>query len=168
MAAPEYSNPARTVALVDASGNPIAAANLGTAANLASAIQPASQMTTRPGDWSIWGSPAANTQATVTKAAGGAGVRHVVTSVSGTVTSTTTAPAGGRISLALRDGISGSGTLIGIWDLPVAAAANSGASFALSGLNIVGSPNTAMTLEFAAAGGANTFESVTLTGYSIA
>ena len=37
----------------------------------------------------------------------------------------------------------------------------------LAGLNIVGSANTAMTLEFAAAGGANTVESVAMTGYSV-
>jgi len=35
----------------------------------------------------------------------------------------------------------------------------------LSNLNIVGTAATAMTLEFAAAGGASTFESVALTGY---
>jgi hypothetical protein len=35
----------------------------------------------------------------------------------------------------------------------------------LSGLNIVGTAGNAMTLEFLAAAGANTLESVALTGY---
>ena len=46
-----------------------------------------------------------------------------------------------------------------------AVAGTTAAPIQLSGLNLVGSPNTAMTIEFTAAGIANINQAVSLSGY---
>ncbi len=117
-----------------------------------------------PGQWSQFSGPAANTQATTSKAAGGAGVRHVLQAFSASLSSS--AAAASRQTVNIRDGASGAGTIIWSFDLSIVATADQLAIMALSGLNIFGTANTAMTIEFAAAGGANTFENVSIAGYS--
>jgi hypothetical protein len=114
--------------------------------------------------WNQTSAPAANTQATTTKAAGGGTVRHVTTSVTWCF-ATDTAAGAGPFAINLRDGASGAGTVLRTWYANLPAAENS-TCFGLSGLNITGSANTAMTLEFAAAGGAATLETVGFSGYS--
>lgn len=106
--------------------------------------------------------PAANTQATCNKAAGGAGVRNVCTGLTVVLAGGTTTPAAAQVNVVLRDGASGSGTIV--WQAVIAIPATAGAmsGIALSGLCIIGTANTAMTLEFSGAAGANTFESVAL------
>jgi hypothetical protein len=68
----------------------------------------------------------------------------------------------------LRDGPSGTGTTL--WILNFAVPASTGQlgpnTAGLCGLNLVGSPNTAMTLEFTA-GVASVTENITLTGFDI-
>lgn len=117
-------------------------------------------------NWSVQLAAAVGVQGTVTKAAGGAGVKHVCTGVIASFVAGTAAPAAVVATVNLRDGATGAGTVLATWymSLPATAGASS-APVVLSGINIPGSANTAMTLEFAAAGGANTFESVTLIGY---
>lgn len=119
------------------------------------------------GDWTVVHFPASNTQATASKTAGGAGVRHVCTGITVVLAGGTTAPAAAQVNVALRDGASGAGTILwqAVITLPATAGAMNGIS--RSHLHISGSANTAMTLEFSAAGGANTFESVTIEGISI-
>jgi hypothetical protein len=69
------------------------------------------------------------------------------------------------IQVNLRDGISGVGTIL--WSMSIVLAANEQEKlFSISGLSIIGTVNTAMTLEFSAAGVANSVQSVALTGYS--
>ena len=118
-------------------------------------------------DFTAVHTPAANTQATATKAAGGAGVRNVCTGITVVFGADATAPTAISLTVALRDGATGAGTIL--WQarisLPAVAGAMSG--IALSGLHIRGTANTAMTLEFSAAGGANTLQSVTLLGHTI-
>lgn len=109
-----------------------------------------------------------NTQATTTKAAGGAGRRHICTGIVATLAAGATAPAAAVVSLFLRDGASGSGTVIGAAFMSVPAVAGQGSSaIVMTGLNIRGSVNTAMCLEFGAAAGANTFEGVWLMGVTV-
>lgn len=113
-----------------------------------------------PGTWSIVHFPAANTQATVTRAAGGAGVRHVCQGISASTTGAGT----DNLTVRLRDGATGAGTIL--WEcyvprnptLPYNA-------INVTGLRIVGSPNTAMTLEFSGATSGNGFAGVALTGF---
>jgi len=114
--------------------------------------------------WFVTNTPAANTQATASKAAGGGTVRHVAASITWCF-ATDTAAGAGPFNINLRDGATGAGTIMRTWIVDLPAVENSQCQD-LSGLNMTGSANTAMTLEFAAAGGANTVETVTLTGYS--
>lgn len=134
------------------------AANLGAQSGLGAAL------VSGPGEWSQAHQPAANTQATTTRAAGGAGVRHVCTSIVATL-STTAAATAIALNVFLRDGAPGVGTVIWGGNLAVSATAGDKDKIVISGLNIVGSAATAMTLECSVAGGANTLESVALTGY---
>lgn len=122
-----------------------------------------------PANWSITHAPAANTQATISRAAVN-GSRHICTSISATLSAQATATSG-DVQVNLRDGATGAGTILWSQTVRVGGAGGAIADRAilqLSGLSIVGSNNTAMTLEFSAAGGANTFESVALTGYDTA
>lgn len=133
------------------------------AAVIAGTTQPAAQLTALPGEWSVNHTPVANTQATASKAAGAAGVRHVCRSISAMLNALTAA-AETTVLLNLRDGATGAGTIL--WSLRLHAIPAGTTGIAISNLNIFGSAATAMTLEFAAAGGANTFESVSMSGYS--
>jgi hypothetical protein len=121
-------------------------------------------MVTRPADWAINHLPAAAAQATISKAAGAAGVKHVATSVSGAVSTVGTAQTAALV-FNLRDGATGAGTVL--WALQVSLPVNTTWSFFLGGLNIIGSAATAMTLETVAAPAAAAFASVSLTGYDV-
>lgn len=130
--------------------------------------QPRILLTADPGEWSVTHAPAVNTQATASRAAGAAGVRHVCRSITAVLAAGTAAPTAATATINLRDGATGAGSIL--WSAIIAIPATAGLvspPIQLSGLNIVGSAATAMTLEFAAASGANTFQSVSLTGYSV-
>jgi hypothetical protein len=111
--------------------------------------------------WSVTNSANAGTPS-ASKATGGGTVRHVATGISICVGAAGTAQP--VVQVNLRDGATGAGTIIRSWQL--AAPANDNACSDLSGLNMTGSANTAMTIEFAAATAAATQASVNLTGYS--
>lgn len=137
---------------------------------LAGEDQPNNVMRTAPKDgWALTaGTVAANTQATVTKAAGAAGFKHVLTSLTAALVGGATAPAAVQLWVYVRDGAAGAGTIL--WAAPLALPATAGGTadtIQLSGLWIVGSAATAMTIEFSAAGGANTVEGISGTGVDI-
>jgi hypothetical protein len=70
------------------------------------------------------------------------------------------------IQVNLRDGASGAGTIL--WSMTLLKQIGDAPTvLAFSGLSIVGSVNTAMTLEFSAAGVAASLQSVSLTGFSL-
>lgn len=116
-----------------------------------------------PTDWSVFHNPAVTTQATASKAAGGALMRHVCTGISFSLSAVVAQP---LISVTLRDGASGAGTIL--WQkqyiLPVGAVLDVN----ISDLSLPGSLNTAMTLEFSGAPAATNLESVEMTGYDSA
>ena len=103
--------------------------------------------------------PAAATKATVTVAAGA--VRHVCSGITASIGCGITAQT--PININLIDGVSGGATLL--WSGVAAAAVNNACWYELTGLSIHGSLNTAMTLEFAAAGVAASVEAVVLHYY---
>ena len=115
--------------------------------------------------WSVNHVPAAATQATATRAAGAAGVRHVAQRVIASI-STVAATAQTPLLLHLRDGATGAGTILASWS--VAALGTTWVQVDVGGLWIVGTAATAMTLEFAAAGVANSQAVVTLVGFDLA
>lgn len=124
------------------------------------------QIITNQAEWSIPHTPAVATRATITRAAGGAGVRHVCKAITATLAVAAADVGVAGVLVNLRDGATGAGTIL--WSKRLAVVAAGGiADVNITGLNIAGSPNTAMTLEFAAAPGAASFEDVTLGGISV-
>lgn len=116
--------------------------------------------------WSVVSTPAAGTQASASKAAGAAGVSHVVDCI-GFSASDVVVPVLTALTVDLRDGASGAGTII--WQYSFAATAVLGEILpphSICGLNIKGTAATAMTIEFSAAL-ANLSENVNLTGYDV-
>ena len=111
--------------------------------------------------WRVIDTDVGATQSTASKAAGGGTVRHVATSV--TICRGDTAAAAPAL-VHLRNGATGAGTIIRSWVIGVAAGLTQCEN--ISGLNETGTANTAMTLEFAAAGAATSTSTVTLSGYS--
>lgn len=118
--------------------------------------------------WSLTHTPTTGTQATASQAAGAAGVKHVCTSLSfGTwQNGTGAASAAGGLIFNLRDGATGAGTIkwSAIVSFPAVAFGQSGV-YTVSGLNIVGTAATAMTIESAAAPAANSAAWVAASGY---
>ena len=118
--------------------------------------------------WSAHHVPAANTVATITRAAQAAGIRNVCTWITVKLVAGATAPTAVNTSVSLIDGATGGTTYL--WratiSLPATAGADNG--IALSNLWIPGTAATGLTLEFLAAGGANTIESVSMGGTTIA
>ena len=115
--------------------------------------------------WAETHGPATATLATATKAAGAAGVRHVCTYISASLHN-----GGGTFdgrSIRIRDGISGVGTIL--WESFLGVVVEDGSTdrIEISGLAIIGSAATAMTLEFDSAPSTANRETVSLTGYSV-
>lgn len=113
------------------------------------------------GTFTLTSAPAANTQATVTHAAT-AGVTQVCTSITASISGSAAAA---PVDVVLRDGATGVGAIL--WTATLACVAGTAASVVVFNVNIPGSNGNAMTLEFFAAGGLNTSERVSLTGYTI-
>jgi hypothetical protein len=115
--------------------------------------------------FTVTNNPAANTAATCTHAAV-TGKQHVCQTIHVTFNAGAAAPTAVQVSVVLRDGPSNSGTVL--WSSQMALPAVAGQASPVveqSGLAIQGTTGNAMTLEFTAAGGANTFETVALTGF---
>ena len=118
----------------------------------------------RTGDeWHISHLPAANTQATITQAAAGAGKRNICTGFTVMFVAGATAPTAINVSVSLIDGAAGGTTYL--WRATISLPATAGATSGIARMGRwIGSANTAMTLEFSAAGGANTIQSVAMEG----
>lgn len=113
-----------------------------------------------PGEWAVSIEAAVSAQATVTRAAGGAGVRHVCRSLHFSLAAVA---AQTIIYARVRDGAAGAGTIL--WSQGVVVPAGSNFTVALSGLNLVGSANTAMTFEWSGAPVATNFQTAGGSGY---
>jgi len=138
----------------------------GTAANLDDLTATNAALVTGPGQWAITHAPGAAAQATISKGAV-ASTRHVCTGLACSVTAGASAPTAALVTFNLRDGATGAGTILATFQTAVPATAGvASAPICLSGLNIVGSVNTAMTLETSGATGSNVAASVALFGYS--
>ena len=117
--------------------------------------------------WYIQHAPAANTQATISKAAGAAGVKHVATGFSWSLSSGAGAPTPELITITIRDGATGAGTVMWTETVSLPATAGSSARGGQSGLWLVGTAATALTIETDSAPGANVVANVSLQGVSI-
>lgn len=119
----------------------------------------------KSGHWGNFSQPAVSLQASIAWAAEAA-TRHVADCVSFSGGSTT-APVLTQLTVNLRDGATGAGTVLQTWIVIIPAATGQNVvPFSVCGLNLVGTTNTAMTLEFSALL-TNLFEAVSLTGYNV-
>lgn len=115
------------------------------------------------GTWPIVNHPATNTVATATRAAGAGGRRHVLTSIHFSLAAAPAAAAA-QTQCVVRDGATGVGTIL--WTGVLAAAVAGLAEISHGNLSIVGSADTALTIEFVAASGVGTQQSVSASGYT--
>lgn len=113
----------------------------------------------------IQNTPAAAAQASASKTAGGAGVSNVCLRCIATVSAGATAQT--PIVLNLRDGATGAGTVIASWSLACPTNSCVVVDTGVAPLFLMGSPNTAMTLEFAGAGVAASQETCTIIGIGV-
>lgn len=109
--------------------------------------------------WSVQHTPAAATQATITKAAV-AGYRHVCDSITATIACGATAQT--PIQVVLRDGATGVGAIL--WSAKLAAPVNGMGDIEMTDLGIPGTSGNAMTLEFTGAGVAASEQAVAMVG----
>ncbi len=135
------------------------------APTLAQTVEPtlgnrAAGIVTAPPTWAAVHQPVAATQATISKAAGALGVKHVATGVTVCISAVAAQP---DLVFNLRDGASGAGTIL--WTARLAATAGTAQCVSSPPLNLVGTAATAMTLESAAAPAATNFAAVSLAGY---
>ena len=114
--------------------------------------------------WDVQHIPAVNTKATITQASAGAGKRNVCLGFVAIAASGTTAPAALQTQMNVIDGASGGATLLWAETVVFAAIVGDTKRMVATGIWLPGTADTAMTIEFAAAGGANTFESVSMYG----
>lgn len=124
------------------------------------------QVTIRPqgGQFKLFNSPAAATQATVSQAAGAAGVSNVATGLAYCISTVGTAQT--VLSINLRDGATGAGTVI--WTKQFILPVNTTLTESVVLPDLTGTAATAMTLEFSGAGVAASVQSVSLQGYTTA
>lgn len=121
----------------------------GAAAVLANLSTLGALLVNEPGRWSITHAPLVSIQATISRGAGGAGVRHVCKAITFGL-SAGVAIAAATVTVNLRDGATNAGTILKTWQFALPAATVFPIHVELSGLNIPGSAATAMTLEFGA------------------
>jgi len=108
--------------------------------------------------WGITNRPAVNTAATVSQAAPGAPYQNRLRALQASLSGT----AAGIAELVVRDGATGVGAIL--MSLDVACPVDGVAIVQLSGLDFRSSPGNALTVEFVAAGGANTQQDVNAQG----
>jgi hypothetical protein len=130
---------------------------------LASLAQGESAVSMEPGTWSMQSTPAAAAQATTTRPADPSGGRHICRGIYVCIAANGTAQA--PLQVVLRDGASGVGTIL--WSKKLSTPAMQTATVDVPSLSLVGSPGTAMTLEFVGAGAAATEQAITLTGVTL-
>lgn len=118
--------------------------------------------------WTASHLPNANTKATCVKAAPGAGYRLVVTGITATLAAGATAPSAVEVSISLIE--DAAGTPVTRWSAVTSLQAVAGDKGGVAKAVYIPATaaNKSMTLEFSAAGGTNTYESVTLEGYTVA
>ena len=119
------------------------------------------------GRWAILSRPAANTVATATQAAAGVGIRNVCTEITVVIAANATAPTAVNVNASVIDGASGGTTYL--WGATISLPATAGAMNGIAKQDVwfEGAANTALTIEFSAAGGANVLESVSASGLTV-
>lgn len=142
-------------------GGPTVSANVGSAQ-----IEPAPTVSLALPNTGFYviSNPAAGSQASASQAAAGANVKNVATEIcfsAGAVV----APVLTALTVNLRDGATGAGTVKATFEVIIPATTGQSVVPFCTMVSVIGTANTAMTLEFSAAL-ANLIESATLHGYT--
>lgn len=142
-------------------GQPITTLPANVASAAAQSTQPVTnvQRTTDPGEWTLTSSPIAATIASATRAAV-AGVQHILKSINASISAVA---AQGILSVVVRDGATGVGTIL--YQDRLIAPIGFSDRLSLTDLNISGTTGNAMTVEFTAAPAAGNFETLSASGY---
>lgn len=137
-------------------------ARAASAANQSAVTKTGALQMAAVGNWSQQNISAGGAVATTTKAAGGANTRHVITSITASITGLAAAISL-NTSVTLSDGTT-------LWACRAVVDTTTfnrpQTTITLSGLNIVCAVNSAVTLAFAGTA-ANVFQSVAMTGYTV-
>lgn len=149
---PVMTDGAANQVLTSTSATNISAANPGTKA----------VMVSKPACWSVTSNPGAAAQPSASKAAGAAGVRHICRSISFSLALGATAQT--LLTINLRDGATGAGTILRSWEIQTPAS-SAPVYFHEQDLDLLGSAATAMTLEFSGATVANAAGTCNISGY---
>lgn len=132
-------------------------------------LSPGAPINEKGGRWGISNVSAGGAQGTASKAAGGGTVRHIVDCISFSADSSAAVTAS-NVTLNVRDGATGAGTAIWSYALSFPTVAALGvqevAPHSLCGLNLIGTANTAMTIEFSAAV-TGSIQAVNASGYDV-
>lgn len=136
---------------------------LNTAANISGTTQANQLGIAAPGEWTENSSVAAAGTPSASKTAGAAGVRHVCRNLSISIANNGAAKTA-LITINLRDGAAGAGTIKRTWQFIVPAGDT--INIDVADLNIFGTAATAMTLESAAALPADVSGVCSIGGYS--
>lgn len=120
------------------------------ATSLTTSPTPPAALVAPPGNWSVSSNAGLGVASSASKAAGAAGVRHILTGYTLTISSQA-APAAGTVTINIRDGASGAGTVLEAITVQIPAALYAPVVIARSGLSLPGSAATAMTVEQSAA-----------------
>ena len=115
-----------------------------------------------PQDWSQTAYSDAGGTPSTTRAALSNGLKHCVTSITASLAHSSAGAVLSRV--VLRDGGAATGTIL--WSTVLGVYNNQSSIMALGGLNIVGSANTAITLEFTGAVGDSNDAAVSMTGHT--
>jgi hypothetical protein len=144
-------------------GTSFAKARNSAAANMGATTQPGALQAAPPGQWVAFHQPASGSQATATKAAGAAGVKHVLTFIRGRLTGVAAVLA--KVTIELIEDVGGAGTQL--WAETMVQPTNSFCDIIIGPINYI-QPTAAksLTIRFAAAGDANASQSVSMFGYS--
>lgn len=143
-------------------------ANFPTSVTTTSRSQAGAQLTEKSARFEVSSFPASGSQATASLGAD-PGVRHVLDCLSFAADSSAAVAAAAGTVVA-RDGASGGGTIIWGYSTAHAVATGAGiqtiAAHSICGLNLVGTTNTAMTVEFNA-GVTGELQSISWSGYNV-
>lgn len=140
-------------------------ANMPIYSSFTSSTEQGYSLAMKPAQWVKSSAPAVSTQASASIAAE-ASVRHIVDTVCFSAGSTT-APVLTALTVNLRDGATGAGTVVMSWTVIVPAATGQNVlPICFTGLNAAMTTNTATTVEFSALL-TNLFENVTMTGINV-
>jgi hypothetical protein len=145
--------------VVTIANQPITVLPANIASALAQSTQPISnvELVVGPGQWTLTSAPAVSTVATATRAAGTGTTRHVLQNISYSLNAVVAQAT--PVVIQVLDGATV------LWQDSVIATAGSNAGKSITGLNLVGSAATSMTVAFTAAPTATNFEILSASGY---